>query len=94
MAEKRTKTAEELAELKAEVERLTRALDEAKSIIAENIGPEAEAEAASAFERAEEIGERMQDGLSDIQKQIAEYPVPSALVAFAIGFLIGRVFTR
>lgn len=92
MADKSSKTAEELAELKAEVERLTKALDEAKAAIAESTAPEEEAQ--SAFETAEEIGERVQEGLTDLQKQIGEHPVPSALIAFGIGFLLGRVFTR
>ena len=91
MTEKSAKTAEELEELKAEVERLTKALEDAKALIAEQAKAE---EPHTAFETAEEIGERVQEGLSDLQKQIGENPVPSALIAFAIGFLLGRVFTR
>jgi len=89
MAEKNTATAE-IAELQAEVERLTKALEEAKAAIAEDVG----APPHGARETAEEIGERVQEGLSDLQKQIGENPVPSALIAFGIGFLLGRVFTR
>ncbi|HUD51689.1 hypothetical protein [Parvibaculum sp.] len=89
MAEKNATTAE-IAELQAEVERLTKALEEARTAIAEDTG----AEVHGAREAAEEIGERFQEGLSDLQKQIGENPVPSALIAFGIGFLLGRVFTR
>lgn len=89
MADKNA-TAAEIADLQAEVERLTKALEEARTAIAEDAG----AEARSAREAAEEIGERVQEGLADLQKQIGENPVPSALIAFGIGFLLGRVFTR
>lgn len=89
MADKNA-TAAEIAELQAEVERLTRALEEAKALIAEDVGGHDH----TARETAEEIGERVQEGLSDLQKQIGENPVPSALIAFGIGFLLGRVFTR
>jgi ElaB/YqjD/DUF883 family membrane-anchored ribosome-binding protein len=90
MAEKSTKVADELDELRAEVERLTAALDEAKGLIREGI----EDGATTAREKAEEIGERVQDGLSDLQKQIDAHPLPSAIIAFAIGLLIGRVVSR
>ncbi len=43
---------------------------------------------------AEAIRERVQDGLQDVQQQIDAHPVPSALVAFGLGFLIGRLLTR
>ncbi len=89
MADKNA-TAAEIAELQAEVERLTKALEEAKALIAEDVGEHEH----TARETAEEIGERVQEGLSDLQKQIGENPVPSALIAFGIGFLLGRVFTR
>lgn len=92
MAEESQKTAQELAALKAEVDRLTRALDEANARAGAQDAP-GDTE-KSPFETAEEIGERVQEGLGDLQKRIDENPVPSALIAFAIGFLLGRVFTR
>jgi len=85
-----TATAAEIAELQAEVDRLTKALEEAKALLGEQPGEQPH----TARETAEEIGERVQEGLSDLQKQIGENPVPSALIAFGIGFLLGRVFTR
>ncbi|MEN6542635.1 hypothetical protein [Parvibaculum sp.] len=85
-----TATAAEIAELQAEVDRLTKALEEAKALLGEQPGEQAH----TARETAEEIGERVQEGLADLQKQIGENPVPSALIAFGIGFLLGRVFTR
>lgn len=89
MADESPKTVQEL---EAEVDRLTRALAEANARAgAQDASGSAE---KSPFETAEEIGERVQEGLGDLQKRIDENPVPSALVAFAIGFLLGRVFTR
>lgn len=85
-----TATTAEIAELQAEVERLTKALEEARTLLGEQPGEQAH----TARETAEEIGERVQEGLADLQKQIGENPVPSALIAFGIGFLLGRVFTR
>lgn len=85
-----TATAAEIAELQAEVERLTKALEEAKALLGGQPGEQPH----TARETAEEIGERVQEGLADLQKQIGENPVPSALIAFGIGFLLGRVFTR
>lgn len=96
MTDKGASTAEEIENLKAEVDRLVRALDEATAALAGSAaGKEPPAEDdGSVLESAEEFGERVQEGLSDLQKRIDENPVPSALVAFAIGFLLGRVFTR
>jgi ElaB/YqjD/DUF883 family membrane-anchored ribosome-binding protein len=90
MAEKSTKTADELDELRAEVERLTAALEEAKAFIEDSTAEGA----GTAREKAEEIGERVQDGLVDLQKQIDAHPLSSAIIAFAIGLLIGRVISR
>jgi ElaB/YqjD/DUF883 family membrane-anchored ribosome-binding protein len=76
--------ADTIEALRAEVERLTSALEAER------------ARHGSAFSRetAEELGERMQEGFGELQKQIDANPVPSALIAFGIGFLIGRLFTR
>ena len=76
--------ADAIAELRAEVERLTKTLEEER----------ARHDSAFSRETAEELGERMQEGLGDLQRQIDANPVPSALIAFGIGFLIGRLFTR
>ncbi|MFZ2468318.1 MAG: hypothetical protein WAW54_07980 [Parvibaculum sedimenti] len=89
MADK-TATTAEIAELQAEVERLTKALEDAKALL----GEQPDEQPHTARETAEEIGERVQEGLSDLHKQIGENPVPSALIALGIGFLLGRVFTR
>lgn len=90
MADKSSKTSDEIDELRAEIERLTAALEEAKAFIQDG----AVEGAASAREKAEEIGERLQDGLGDLQKQIDAHPLPSAIIAFAVGLLIGRVISR
>lgn len=90
MNEKSDRTAEEL---QAEVDELTKALEDAKAALAEKTTAPGE-EARSAFETAEEIGERMQEGLADLQQRIDRNPVPSALIALAIGFLLGRIFSR
>ena len=81
----KSKTAEsELEELRAEIAALKKALEEER------------ARKAPPFSRedVEELGERLQDGMTDLEKQIDANPVPSALLAFGIGFLLGRVLGR
>ncbi|MEP2827747.1 hypothetical protein [Parvibaculum sp.] len=86
MAEKKSQGAASVEELQAQVEALQAALDEARAAMPE--------EAEGVLADAEAIRERVQDGLQDIQTQIDAHPVPSALLAFGIGFLIGRLLTR
>lgn len=86
MADKKSDAGPTIEELQAQIEALQAALEEAR------------AEAGEAGEdlsaNAEAVAERMQEGLQDIQKQIDAHPVPSALLAFGIGFLIGRLIAR
>ncbi|HEY4344531.1 MAG TPA: hypothetical protein VGN05_09320 [Parvibaculum sp.] len=99
MAEKSAKAAEEkvgveLDELRAEIERLNKALADAKTMIAEEIGEGAETLRETASEFAEDMSDRAQEGWKELQKQIAENPVPSALIALAVGFVLARILTR
>lgn len=86
MAEKKSETRSSVEELQARIEELQKALDEARAAMPED--------AEGVLADAEAIRERVQEGLQDIQQQIDAHPVPSALVAFGIGFLIGRLLTR
>lgn len=74
----------DLEELRAEISRLEKTLEEER------------ARKAPPFSRedVEELGEKLQDGVTDLEKQIDANPVPSALIAFGLGFLIGRVLGR
>lgn len=82
MTDKKPDPKPTVEELQAEVEALKKALEEARD------------ETPFGIEDAEAIGERLQEGLGDIQKQIDAHPVPSALLAFGLGFLIGRLLAR
>ncbi|MFN3626263.1 hypothetical protein [Parvibaculum sp.] len=86
MADKKSDTGPTIEELQAQIEALQKALDEARAAAS----PASEDFAAN----AEAVAERMQEGLQDLQKQIDAHPVPSALFAFGIGFLIGRLIAR
>ncbi len=87
MAEKKSQDSSSIEELQAQIEALQKALEEARAAMP---GEDAEGMLAD----AEAIRERVQEGLQDIQQQIDAHPVPSALVAFGLGFLIGRLLTR
>lgn len=89
MAEKKSQDTS-VEELQAQVEALKLALEEAQAAAAAAATGTLEEGLAS----AEMIRERMQEGLEDVQKQIGAHPVPSALLAFGLGFLIGRLLTR
>ncbi len=89
MAEKKSQDAS-VEELQAQIEALKLALEEAQAAAAAATNETLEEGLAS----AEMIRERMQEGLDDVQKQIDAHPVPSALLAFGLGFLIGRLLTR
>ena len=83
MAEKKSGEGATVEELQAQIEALQKALEEARAA-----APDAE----SILADAEAV--RVQEGLQDFQKQIDAHPVPSALLAFGLGFLIGRLLTR
>ena len=74
----------ELEKLRAEIATLKEALEKERASKAPPFSKE----------DVEELGEKLQDGLTDLEKQIDANPVPSALIAFGIGFLIGRVLGR
>lgn len=86
MADKKSDTGPTIEELQAQIEALQKALEEAHAATGEIDDDFAG--------NAEAVAERMQEGLQDIQKQIDAHPVPSALLAFGIGFLIGRLIAR
>ena len=74
------KTADaELKDLRAEIAALKEALEEERARKAPPFSKE----------DVEELGDKLQDGLTDLEKQIDSNPVPSALIALGIGFLIG-----
>ena len=83
MSDKKQEEKPTIEALQAEIEALRKALEEARGD-----------EAPFGMESAEAVGERLQEGLDDIQKQIDAHPVPSALLAFGLGFLIGRLLAR
>ena len=86
MAEEKSDEGVTIEELQAQIEALQKALEEARAAAPE--------EAESILADAEAVRERVQEGLQDVQKQIDAHPVPSALLAFGLGFLIGRLLTR
>lgn len=86
MAEKKSGEGATIEELQAQIEALQKALEEARTAAPED--------AESILADAEAVRERVQEGLQDVQKQIDAHPVPSALLAFGLGFLIGRLLTR
>lgn len=86
MADKKSDAGPTIEELQAQIEALQAALEEARA----EAGEAGEDLAAN----ADAVAERMQEGLQDIQRQIDAHPIPSALLAFGIGFLIGRLIAR
>lgn len=99
MAEKSAKTADdkvsgELEALRAEIERLNKDLSDAKALIAEGAGEGSETFRETAEDFAEDVSERAQEGWKELQKQISENPVPSALIALAAGFVLARLLSR
>ena len=90
MAEKKTQDDPTIEDLKAEVEALRKALDDAKADALEALA----GDVTDGLANAEAVRERVQEGLEDVQKQVEAHPVPSALLAFGLGLLIGRLLTR
>lgn len=88
------KVAQELDALRSEIERLTEALAEARSVIAEGVEEGAESLREAAGDFADGMSDRAQEGWKELQKQIAENPVPSALIALGLGFVLARLLTR
>jgi ElaB/YqjD/DUF883 family membrane-anchored ribosome-binding protein len=88
------KVTEDLDELRAEVDRLTKALAEARGTFAEDADAHAESLRESAENVAEDLSERAQEGWSELQKQISDNPVQSAIIAFGIGFVLSRLLSR
>jgi ElaB/YqjD/DUF883 family membrane-anchored ribosome-binding protein len=43
---------------------------------------------------AHDAGASAQDHLEELERRIEENPLPSAGIAFGLGFLIGRIFSR
>lgn len=84
----------ELDELRAEIERLTKALNDAKAMLKDE-ARERVAEGLETLEdSAEALKEKMQDGLQDLQKHITDNPIPASIAAFAIGVVLGRLIAR
>jgi ElaB/YqjD/DUF883 family membrane-anchored ribosome-binding protein len=88
------KVAQELDALRSEIERLNQALADAKAVIAEGVVEGAENLREAAGDFAEDMGDRAQEGWKELQKHIAENPVPSALIALGLGFVLARLLTR
>jgi len=88
------KVTQELDALRSEIERLTKALAEAKTVIAEGVEEGAEGLREAAGDFADDMSDRAQEGWKELQKQISENPVPSALIALGLGFVLARLLTR
>tara|TARA_R110000824_G_scaffold390760_2_gene587400 strand:- start:65367 stop:65666 length:300 start_codon:yes stop_codon:yes gene_type:complete len=84
----------ELEDLRAEVERLTKALDEAKTAMRESLGEHAETLREKAENVGGEINDKAKEGWHELQTQIAEKPVQSALIALGIGIVLSRLLSR
>ncbi|WP_041535929.1 DUF883 C-terminal domain-containing protein [Parvibaculum lavamentivorans] len=89
MAEKKAQDSS-IEDLQAQVESLKAALEEAHAAAAAATAEGLE----QGLESLEMLRERMQESLHDVQRRIDENPIPSALVAFGVGFLLGRLLAR
>lgn len=85
----KTQEQAEIEKLKSEIERL-------QSALAAIEAQQNDAATHPSFSREDfdQIGEKVQEGVQELQRQIDANPVPSALMAFVLGFLIARVFQR
>lgn len=84
----------ELDDLRAEVERLNKALDEAKTAMRDVVGEHAESLREKAGAIGGDINDKAKEGWHELQTQITEKPVQSALIALGIGFVISRLLSR
>lgn len=89
MAEKKPQDST-VEELQAQVEALKLALEEAQAAAAAAATEGLE----QGLENLELLRDRMQESFHDVQKRIDDHPIQSALVAFGVGFLIGRLIAR
>lgn len=88
------KGAEELDDLRNEIDRLTNALNEAKVKFLEVAGDDADGILHAASDAASEARDKAQEGWHELQTRIAENPVQSTLIAFGIGFILSRIILR
>ncbi len=89
MAEKKSQDTS-IDDLQAQIESLKAALEEAHAAAAAATSEGLE----QGLENLEMIRDRMQESLQDVQRRIDENPIPSVLVAFGVGFLLGRLLAR
>jgi len=99
MTEKKPKSpdsdvATELENLRAGVKRLTEELAKVQASFPENIGDRVEDLRETAEDFVEGLSEKAQEGWNELQAQISENPVQSALVAFGLGFVLSRLLSR
>ncbi len=88
------KVTEELDALRSEIDRLTTALDEARTKFIEAAGEDAEGLLHAAGEAASDARDKAQEGWQELQVRIAEKPVQSTLIALGIGFILSRILMR
>ncbi|MDE1173236.1 MAG: hypothetical protein PW790_06120 [Parvibaculaceae bacterium] len=73
----------EIEALKAEIENLKSALEDKIATVKDSLSGDAET-----------VREKVEDEWDDLKTRIADNPVPSALVALGIGFIIGRFIAK
>lgn len=88
------KVTEELDDLRNEVDRLTKALDEARASFLEAAGEGADGIFHAASDAAGDARDKAQEGWHELQTRISEKPVQSALIALGIGFIVSRIILR
>tara|TARA_R110000868_G_scaffold19374_2_gene83526 strand:+ start:11563 stop:11862 length:300 start_codon:yes stop_codon:yes gene_type:complete len=88
------KVTEELDDLRNEIGRLTKALDEARAKFLDAAGEDAEGFLHAASDAAGDARDKAQEGWQELQTRIAEKPVQSTLIALGIGFILSRIILR
>lgn len=80
----------------AEIERLKSEIERLRATLAAIQAQQDDVAAHTSFTRddLDQLGEKVQEGVQELQRQIDANPVPSAMMAFVLGFLISRVFQR